>query len=208
MRKLFLLLCIAVALSTVGLFIISYAGGRAGMPFSVLNLPAEIVPYLINLSCIAALLVLLFVAMARRKHVGLGLKVLLFSIAFAASSFVLPPNKMFQSGFRARIKATISADELRQIARTFEQNVPPKGFLPGPKKRSLWTQEEHGQLWTKMTNSTSLGKLDAWVVIYEKPNMVELSWGGGMIGHWGVRIEDSPTTHGDIAPGITTFDSD
>jgi hypothetical protein len=60
-----------------------------------------------------------------------------------------------------------------------------------------------------LTNSTSLGKLDSFIVIYQQPNNVELSWGGALIGHWGVRVENATTTAtGDIAPGVATFISD
>ena len=207
--KKFFILCLVVALSTICQLVISYEGGRAGMPISIFNLPAEIVPYFINFACAVSLLVLLFMAMAKRKQVIVALFALLLSIGFAAVGFITPPIKVFQLGFRERIKATLSADELRQIARVFQENAPTNGFLPGPRKGSLWTENEHGPLWTKMTNSTSLGKLDDWVVVFKHPDEVELSWGGALVGHWGVRIKNEPATSaGDIAPGIATFISD
>jgi hypothetical protein len=208
MKKLWML-CVIAFLSTVSLFVISYVGGRAGMPVSIAGLPAQIVPHLINTSCIGCLLLLLLLAMVKRKHVGATVTALLLSTAFAAAGFLFPPARLFKLGFRERLQARLSVDELRQIARVFQQNAPPDGKLPGPGKRSLWTEQEHAPFWTALTNSTSLGKLDSFIVIYKQPDNVELSWGGALIGHWGVRIKNAATaTDGDIAPGIATFISD
>lgn len=203
--KRFLLPFITISLSTAGLFIMSYASGRAGTSIGLFL----VVPYLLNLLCLLALLILLLIAIAKRKHIRTALKAFVLSTTIVALGIVIPPEKVFLLGFRHRIQATISANELRQIAQEFEKNLPPKGFLPGPGKRSLWTAEEHAPFWTSMTNSTSLGKLDNWVVIYQHRDDVELSWGGALAGHWGVRIKTEATTsEGDIAPGISTFGSD
>jgi len=207
--KRFIILPITVFLSTTSLFIFSYAGGRTGEPISIFNLPVELAPYLLNLFCLLALLVLLLTAIVKRKQTRAALIAFAFSTMIVALGFVIPPIKAFQVGFSHRITASISAGELRQIAQEFEKNVPPKGFLPGPGKRSLWTAEEHAPIWTKMTNATSLVKLDNWVVIYKHSDDVELSWGGALAGHWGVRIKtEAATTEGDIAPGISTFVSE
>jgi hypothetical protein len=207
--KKFSIPCVLTALSTISLFAISYENGRRGAPIAVFELPVQIVPDLVNLLCLVALLVLLVAAIAKRKQIRAALIALILSTAFSALQFIFPPTEIFQLGFRNRIEASVSADELRQIANAFETNVPPEGFLPGPGKSSLWDAAKDGPVWTNMTNSTSLGKLDNSVMIYKQTGSVELLWGGGLVGHWGVRIQtESPTNDGNIAPGITTFSPD
>ena len=44
------------------------------------------------------------------------------------------------------------------------------------------------------------------MVIFKRPQFVEITWGGALAGHWGVAIDTgSEMKPGDIAPGIRTF---
>jgi hypothetical protein len=48
--------------------------------------------------------------------------------------------------------------------------------------------------------------LDPSLTIFNRSDAVEISWGGALIGHWGVIIQpDGKTETGDVAGGITTF---
>lgn len=200
---------IIITLSTVASFILSYAQGRAGRWFSVFGFPAGIIPLLMNISCLIVLCVLSLVALVKRQQARLALAALSISTLLVVTEFIVSPARVFQFGFRQRIQGTLSAEELRQIARVCHDTLPIDGMLPGPEKHSLWTEQEHRPIWVTLTNSSSLGKLDPSMVIFNRSDAVELSWGGALVGHWGVRIQNEPVTNaGDIGPGITTFVSD
>jgi len=59
--------------------------------------------------------------------------------------------------------------------------------------------------WNALANSTPIGKLDSWMVIFNHADKVEIVWGGALAGHWGVIIQKTGSGSGDIAPGIRTF---
>jgi hypothetical protein len=111
---------------------------------------------------------------------------------------------MFQIGFRHRINSTVSPAELREIARVCSDTLPLDGRLPGPEKWSLWNETEHRATWNTLVNSTSLRKLDPWMLIFNYADKVEITW-GGPLGHWGIIIQKNGSVGGDIAPGIRTF---
>jgi hypothetical protein len=51
-----------------------------------------------------------------------------------------------------------------------------------------------------------LSKLDPSLTVYNGTDIVAISWGGALVGHWGLIIQvDSETGTGDIANGIRTF---
>ena len=207
--KKFTIPCLAVAISTASNFLMSYAEGRAGRPFSFFLLPAAIIPLLISISSLLLLCILALIALIKKHQARAAFVAVTLSIIFAATWFIIPADKIFRVGFRQRIKTTISIDELRGIARACHDSLPVNGLLPGPEKRSLWAEEEHRPVWVALTKSTSLGKLDPWMVIKNYSDSVVISWGGALAGHWGVRIQiEQVTTAGDIAPDITTFVSD
>jgi hypothetical protein len=125
---------------------------------------------------------------------------------FVIAGFAFSPEKVFQAGFRQRITSTVSADELRGLARACHRALPVGGSLPGPQKDSLWDESAHRTQWNHLAGSTALSKLDPSLTVYNGTDIVAISWGGALVGHWGLIIQvDSETGTGDIANGIRTF---
>lgn len=175
------------------------------MPLSIGMLPAQIAPALIILFSIITLFVICVVTLVKRRNRRLAFSMLALSLLFSVSGFVVAPAKIFQIGFRHGIKSTISPAELHEIARVCSSTLPLDGRLPGPKKWSLWNETENRPIWNTFVNSTSLGKLDSSMVIFNHADEVEIAWGSALVGHWGIIIQKTGTSSGDIAPGIKTF---
>ncbi len=206
MKHLKEVLTVTVAIAAGSSYFIAYVGGRQGMPLSFGVFPAEAVPGLISLLSLASLVVLWVVAVIERRSAGktsifLGIALLFFALGFAVA-----PARVFQMGFRQKIKSTVSPDELRSIARLCHETLPPHERLPGPNKWSLWNEQEHRPQWNVLVGSSSLGKLDPSLIIFNETDTVEIAWGGTLVGHWGLIIQtDGKTEPGDIGEGIRTF---
>src|SRR5437867_1961525 len=208
MKHLHGVLCAAVAVAAGSSYAISYIGGRQGMWLSLAGFPAQVAPILISLVCLASLVVLLVVALVKRRPAGKALRSLVIALLLFASGFALAPARVFQAGFRQRIRSTVSPDELRAIARLCHEKLPPHGRLPGPGKSSLWNETEHGPQWNALVESSSLAKLDPSLTIFNNADTVSIAWGGALVGQWGLIIQaDGKTETGDIAEGIRTFTS-
>ena len=208
MKRLNNILCGAVVTATISSYAISYLGGRQGMPLCIAGLPTEMAPKLMSLFCLVWLVVLFVVALINRRPLGKTLSALALSSFFLVLGFAVAPAKVFQAGFRQRIRSTITPEELRTIARVCHETLPIHGQLPGPEKGSLWNESEHRPQWTALVQSTALGKLDPWLTVFNKANTVEIAWGGAMVGHWGLIIQtEGKMDVGDIADGIRTFNS-
>ncbi|HWW01871.1 MAG TPA: hypothetical protein VNZ64_19380 [Candidatus Acidoferrum sp.] len=206
MKHLNKILCVTTAIAAGSSYAIAYVGGRQGMPLSLGGFPAEVAPTLISLLCLASLVVMLVIALIKRRPAGKTSVLLVVAFLIFALGFALAPATVFQAGFRHKIKSTVSPDELRQIARSCHATLPPRGRLPGPRKWSLWNESEHRPQWNALVGSSSLGKLDPSLTIFNNTDMVEIAWGGALVGHWGLIIQtDGKTQTGDIAEGIKTF---
>lgn len=178
-----------IAAST-SLPLISYIGGRQGWPLIVGALPAQFIPVIIQLLCLVAL-VSFFVKAVRRKTAITTMMVgLIIGVVFMIGGCGVKPATPFIAGFKERIREDISPAELRTVARVARSQIPVDGYLPSPSKWSLWTEEDHRQSWTVLTNSTVIGKLPPGVVVSVKNKLVELIWGGALPGHWGIVIRD------------------
>ena len=192
MKTVSVILCAAVIIAGVVTQILSYVGGRLGMPLAVGGLPAQLIPVLLQLLCLFALVILLVLNRTRRANaVILAVGLLIAGLCFLGGCAVKPVS-VFREGFKHRIQHTISPEELRELARVARSQIPVDGWLPGPAKWSLWTEEEHRKPWDVLTNRTALGKLDPRVVVAIRDDAVELSWGGALVGHWGLLIRDVP----------------
>lgn len=205
MKRFAQILCAVVGIASAYTFIIEYIGGRQGLPLSIGGFPAQIVSVLASVLSIFLLVVTLFVALIRRKAQRavssmMGLAILLFIL-----TFTVIPARIFQIGFRARIQSTITPDELRQIGTAVHNTLLEDGRLPGP-GNNRWNEEDHGAQWQVLVKTTRIENLDPWMVIFKHSNTVELTWGGALVGHWGLVIDTCTKQHsGDIAKGIRTF---
>jgi hypothetical protein len=200
------ILCGAVAIATIASYAISYFDGRRGMPMSIAGLPAQIVPMLMSVFCLGSLVVLLVTGLVKGRPVGKTLSALALSLLFVVLGFAVVPAKVFQIGFRQRMRSTVSASELREIARFCHETLPIQTRLPGPGKWSLWNESEHRSHWNALVQATAVGKLDPSLTIFNGTDTVEIVWGGALVGHWGLIIQtDGKTETGDVAEGIRTF---
>ena len=176
------------------------------MPLSLGGFPAEAVPGLIGLLSLASLVVLWVVALINRRSAGRTSILLGIALLFLRLGFAAPPARVFQMGFRQEIKSTVSPDELRAIARLCHETLPLHERLPGPNKWSLWNEQEHRPQWSVLVGSSSLGKLDPSLIVFNETDSVEIAWGGALVGHWGLIIQTGDKTEpGDIGEGIRTF---
>ena len=206
MRRFGQSLCAIVGIATISFYMISYIGGRQGMPLSVVGLPAQIIPSLLSLVCLGCLLVTLIVALIRRRERPVALATAGLALLFFMLVFAVAPATVFQNGFRSRIKSTLTPDELREIALVVHETLPEGGRLPGPEKRSLWDEDKHRTQWGLLVETTAIAELDPWMLILKHPDSVELSWGGALVGHWGVIIDTGTEQRdGDIATGIRSY---
>jgi hypothetical protein len=190
------LTCVSIAL----LHAVSYADGRRG----TISLLLSIGVALVALGSTAALFVLVVVALVRRRQRRLVIGCLALALLVFLANGLVPPVELFRIGFRHRLQATITPEQLRQIAIKCSELMPQEGQLPGPGK-NLWVEAEHAATWAALTNATAIGKLDPSLCIYNHTDEIEILWGGALAGHWGVVIAKKPgLAEGDIAPGIRT----
>jgi hypothetical protein len=167
--------------------------------------PAEILPFLVGFVCLLFLIVRFFVALIKRKEQRAVLSMAGLAILFFAFPFAIKPAKAFHAGFRARIRSTIAPEELRRIAVAIQDILFDGGRLPGPQKNP-WSEQDHRARWQVLVKSTQIEKLDPWMEIEKSPDYVALTWGGALVGHWGVVVDTGTEQHdGDIAKGIRTY---
>ena len=198
-------MCFVAACAAASFPMIEYAGGLSGFPLCVGAFPAQIIPLLIQLFAIAALIIFLIRAVRNKSAKGVVAICLVVAIACFFCDWFISPVQFFKAGFRVRIHRTISPEELRTLARVARAEIPMgnisfrpgEGILPSPGKGSLWEEAEHRKMWDAVTNQTAIGKLDPGLVVCVSSNDVELSWGGALVGHWGLRIQDV-APHGEV----------
>jgi len=201
------ILCGMILVATIVFFALEYIGGRSGMPLPlfIAPLPAQIVPVLIILFSSIMLVATCLVTLVQRSNRRLAFSMLVLSGLFLAPGFVITPAKVFQIGFRQRIRSIVSPAELREIARVCANVLPIDGRLPGTNLWSSLNENEYPTTWNTLANSTAVGKFDSWMMIFNHADSVEIVWGSALVGHWGLIIQKNGTGSGDIAPGIRTF---
>jgi hypothetical protein len=179
---------------------IAYAEGRSGGISFLLSIGIGLIVF----ACLGTLFVLGIIALIRRRQRGRVVGCVACSLLVLLVNAWLPPSESFRMGFRHRLQAAVTPDELRQIAAKCSELLPLDGCLPGPSK-NLWKDAEHAGSWKALTNATAIARLDPSLCIYNHSDEVEILWGGALAGHWGVVIRKSPDgRQGDIAPGIRT----
>jgi hypothetical protein len=196
--------------------LISFLGGRRGMPLSIWDLPAQVMPFVIQLLCLLAFIVLL--VLARKRHQGAFVTAvcLLISGFLLLGGCLVSQEQMFREGFRHRIQSRISPEELRVVAAAARAQIPVGESLSSTVDGAVRAQTEDDR-WANLMGRTSLGKLDSGVVVTVRYDSVELWWGGAMMGNWGLVIYDLSRAEGeqsqrpqekrsgDIDPSISTF---
>ncbi|MBK8000969.1 MAG: hypothetical protein IPK15_20225 [Verrucomicrobia bacterium] len=200
------ILCVATVIAAASWSGFEYIGGRLGTPLAIGPFPVQIVSVLAAFLSLASLFSLVIFALIKRRPALRAAVALAVSFAICLVGFTVTPAKVFRVGFRHRITSTVTADELREIARVSRQTLPMQGRMPGPEKKSLWNESEHRAHWTALTKATALSKLDPTLTLINGPSAVTISWGGALVGHWGLIIQtDGKSEGGDIAGDIATF---
>lgn len=206
MNRLMSILCVATVIAAASWSGFEYIGGRLGTPLAIGPFPVQILSVLAAFLSLASLFALVIFALIKRRPARRVVVALAVSFSICLVGFTVTPAKVFRVGFRHRITSTVTADELREIARVSRQTLPMQGRSPGPGKSSLWNESEHRAQWTALTKATALSKLDSTLTLFNGANTVTISWGGALVGHWGVIIQmDESTGSGDIARDIATF---
>jgi hypothetical protein len=206
MNRLMSILCVAIVVAAASWSGFAYIEGRLGAPLALGPIPVQIVSVLAAFLSLASLFALVIFALIKRRPAQRVVVALAVSFSICLVGFTITPAKVFRVGFRHRITSTITADELREIARVSRQTLPMQGRLPGPEKRSLWNESEHRAHWTALTKATALSKLDSALTLFNGANAVTISWGGALVGHWGLIIQtDDKSVSGDISGDIATF---
>lgn len=206
MNRLMSILCVATVVAAASWCGFEYIGGRLGTPLAIGPFPVQILSVLAAFLSLASLFALVIFALIKRRPAQGVMVALGVSFSICLVGFAVTPAKVFRVGFRHRINSSVTADELREIARVSHQTLPMQGRMPGPGKTSLWNESEHRAQWTALSKSTALSKLDPALTLFNGPNAVTISWGGALVGHWGLIIQtDGKSEGGDIASDIATF---
>lgn len=175
------------------------------MDLIIMWMPAGLVPMLITIMCTFYLIVISIVSLFQRNARLVVLTCAGLGCLFFLIIFTVQQARIFQIGFRTRIESQITPEELRQIAASVQNLLPENGRIAGPEKNFSTTKDERRQ-WEILSDTTAIEKLDQWMVIFNNPQTVGISWGGALIGHWGIKIDTgSEQTPGDIALGIRTY---
>lgn len=206
MNRLMSILCVATVIAAASWSGFAYIGGRLGTPLAIGPFPVQIVSVLAAFLSLASLFGLVIFALIKRRPAQRVAVALAVSFSICLVGFAVTPAKVFRVGFRHRITSSVTADELREIARVSHQTLPMQGRMPGPRKTSLWNESEHRAQWTALIGATALSRLDPTLVLHNGTDSVSISWGGALVGHWGVVIQMGGNTgNGDIARDISTF---
>jgi hypothetical protein len=182
------------------LYIGCYSEGSLGQAWSILN------PIFLGLPFFMALFVW-FVSSAsllfKRKNRIFGLCLILGFVAMVISHAFLPaPGAMCAYGIRDRMMKAETLDDLRHMASELRADginalhgkpeYEPGSFTGFESLQSDPDQQaaaKNFQLLKKRYSvlSWGMGELDG-PSIFERDNSVEVCWGGGLAGHWGVSI--------------------
>ena len=189
--------------------ILDYFGGRAGHHLSLGLLPAGLLPLLGAALFGVAVIVSAGWALIRGQRVRTSLPSVVVLVAFWALPSLLLPTHPYLLGFSHRVFSAITADQLRLAATKATALLSTDdSFLPGPGKWSLYNPDKHAALWSEVSALPGVTKLDSSVVMTSRGGVVEMTWGGALAGHWGLRFHSPFVTRdsGDYAYWATEPD--
>lgn len=182
-----LIFCLLVGLSWLLYFIIDFWGGYHGFPLSLLFLPATLLPMLF--AAILTFIVLLHSiwSLICLRQIAMSFLIIVLTLAFWFTPCLF--GRPYLHGFKYRTLKLSSHQELQDIAYKARTILTNQEYLPGPGKGGLYIEDTHASLWEQMPESEILKSRNSSVVIrLLNDNSVELVWGGGLVGHWGIRI--------------------
>ena len=182
--------CVLTGLCWCLVFLIDFLGGCRGYHFTLMVFPAGLVPLPFAATFTLTVLVLGILDIVGRRRIILSIMLILVTVGFWFTPRLLK-HSPFLLGFKHRVLRLSSPQELRQIASTARTYLSTDNSLPSPEHLFLWDEEVHRQIWEKMPKSKILGSEEHWPLIVINDNgCIELSWGGALTGHWGIRIAE------------------
>jgi hypothetical protein len=200
--KLTSIICIVVfLLCLAGLPVLSYLGGRVGMPLifpAVLLLPAEIAP--LGVGFLAGVILLgtavrsVIVRRQRRWTFG-GLAVV--SVAAGIFRLAVPHPPGFLAGLRDRFATKVGYATMREFAK--EVLLTDREVISKQYSSSETPQEELRQ-WEELALRYPFLRWNFEMgTVVSRDGVVELHWGSPLAGHWGFQVVPGGTVN-DLDP--------
>ena len=178
--------------------LLDYVGGRAGFPLAIGFLPAGLLPWCGAIICGVGMVGFAVWFLIRKRRIGPVVLAFAILIAFWALPRMILPTKPFLMGFHHQVYSRTTVNDLRAVAVMARSSG--DFFLPGPGKWSLWEPAKHAAKWEELKKVPSFGRLDTSVVITAHDGIVQMNWGGALVGHWGIRIHRSLAAHRQTTP--------
>ena len=183
--------CAAALMGFVWEIVFNYVAGRTNRWPGLFLL----LPYLLVLAGSVGLLICLVRSFISRRHVAATALMFFLVLCLFPCLFKIDTSYIYLRGFQAYARKVLTPDEWRGIARFAQANIHAQPGeeqfgrqLPGPGKDSLWNENKHRALWSKLTVETHVQKLSDSLVIYVDSESTSITWGGALAGHWGIRI--------------------
>lgn len=193
MRIASIVCCTVFVLCLLSLPVIDYAGGRSCMPLSVPPFfPALIVPVGIGFVAVVTLAAIAIKSFGQRKQRNWAIWALI-GIVLATTAFVLTAAHLpgFLHGLRDRFVAEVGYAQMRELAKEVSQNasqLAPYGMIQRPWKWGPVTEAEQKR-WDELASRypfLNRTRLSSEIMVQD--GIVEVSWGGALIGLWGFRV--------------------
>lgn len=198
MKKSDLILLVILICSVAAACATDYIGGYIARPLDILLFPAVLFPAFIALLAFLILSIKSVIGLIRRTRRYMSLlNIGIMGLMVVIIAWVPIPG--YLHGLRDRFKNEIGYEGLREFAYEFEghedlEKLTPEvtGFshkiLKGPNKFGPLSSEEQS-IWDEFSEKYEFlhwNRDTAAVSVYD--NIVEVSWGSGLIGHFGFQV--------------------
>jgi len=162
------------------------------MPLTVILLPAEIVPVGVGFVAAVTLVAIAVKSFGDRKHekwaVGALVGVVVATTALALFARHLPG---FLHGLRDRFVAELGYAQMRDFAREVSQDkslLGPDGMIQRPWKWDSVTGDKRKRWDALASRYPFLNRTRRLSTIVVRDGVIEVNWGGALIGQWGFQI--------------------
>lgn len=185
--------CVVVLLVCLAsLPLIDYAGGRACMPLSVFLFPAEIVPHGIGFVAVLILLAKAVLSLVKRRDRCWTFGALAVSIAAIATCRGVDSRLPgFHEGLRDRFVAQVGYPKMREFADEVSAGTlltNSDGVIRKPGQYRPLSDEEQ-KAWNDLVSRYPfLAWNHASGAVFTRGDIVELTWGSPLTGHWGFQV--------------------
>jgi len=181
------LLLIASPLSIVVLFFAQGFTGGYNFFLASFAMLASLVLFCFSGARLLWLLFTRSITSLRPIYLVCGLGIFVFLV-----SYLLPFSTWFLYGFRAGIVPRLTEGQWLQTAQVIREIVPINEQIIIPRFFGREGNPENAELWTKLMASSAAHKLPEAFAAYHFDDRVELRWGNGLVGHYGIRLAEDP----------------